>query len=168
MPQSVHLVSVCLLNQWIKVIWFLHCVKSRWQFYLWNIIFIFKGFLVHISDMFTYNSALKYCFLSHDSEYTHTSLQPTFLAAGWPDWQSHSMGHLFYLLYGCFWACCPPMGGQAHGEHSCYSRWQFAPDYKPLEFTHSCQLASALKDNFPYIIHIFLYNYLFLHIMFEG
>lgn len=47
------------------------------------------------------------------------------------------------------------MGGQAHRERACYSRWQFAPDYKPFEFTHLCQLVPALEDSFPYIVPIF-------------
>lgn len=45
------------------------------------------------------------------------------------------------------------MGGQAHREHA--SRWQFAPDDKPFEFTHLCQLVLALEDSFPYIVPIF-------------
>lgn len=80
--------------------------------------------------------------------------------AGWPvglTLKSNSVARVFIFSYGCCWACCPPMHGQAHREHSCYSRWHYAPDYKPFEFTHLHQSSSALKDILPRIILTF-YN----------
>lgn len=67
---------------------------------------------------------------------------------------SNSMRHVFIFSYGWRWACCPPMGGQAHREHSCYSRWRSAPDYKPFELTHLYQMSAALEEISPYIIPI--------------
>lgn len=80
--------------------------------------------------------------------------------AGWPvglTLKSNSTARVFIFSYGCCWACCPPMHGQAHRGHSCYSRWHYAPDYKPFEFTHLHQSSSALEDILPRVIPIF-YN----------
>lgn len=79
----------------------------------------------------------------------HTHARTAIELAGQSDNQT-AWGLFLSLRRGVSGLVAHPWVARPHRERACYSRWQFATDDKPFEFTHLCQLVLALQDCDPH------------------
>lgn len=84
--------------------------------------------------------------IAHECAHTHTHTATEL--AGQSDNQT-AWGMFLSLHRGVSGLVAHPWVARPHWERACYSRWQFATDDEPFEFTHLCQLVLALEDSEP-------------------